>query len=87
MDLCTDLKVARRMGSAKGGSRHWWGQRVSARALLPLSLWFAVAVVAHSRSDYAAVVAWAGSPVSAVLLGLFLVATLYHVVLGLLVVI
>lgn len=87
MSLRTPLARVRHLGSAKDGTHHWWLQRVTALALLPLILWFVISVVSLAGADHAAVAAWAGSPLSAALLILLLVATFYHAVLGLQVVI
>ena len=75
------------LGSAKEGVTHWWRQRISALALVPLTLWFVIAVIALVGADHAAFVAWVRSPMPAVLLILLLVATFYHTALGLQVVI
>ena len=75
------------LGSAKEGVEHWWRQRVPALALVPLCLWFVAAVIALVGADHAAFVAWVRSPMPAMLLILLLVATFYHVALGLQVVI
>ncbi len=75
------------LGSAKEGVAHWWAQRVTALALVPLILWFVIAVIGLVGADHGAFVAWARSPMPAVLLILLLVATFYHTALGLQVVI
>ena len=75
------------LGSAKEGVTHWWRQRVSALALVPLTLWFVIAVIALVGADHAAFVTWVRSPMPAVFLILLLVATFYHTALGLQVVI
>jgi succinate dehydrogenase / fumarate reductase membrane anchor subunit len=75
------------LGSAKEGVDHWWAQRVSAVALVPLSLWFVAAVVGLAGADRAVFVEWVRHPVPAVLLVLLLIATFYHAALGLQVVI
>ncbi len=75
------------LGSAKEGVAHWWRQRVSALALVPLTLWFVIAVIGLIGADHAAFVAWVRSPMPAVFLVLLLVATFYHTALGLQVVI
>jgi succinate dehydrogenase / fumarate reductase membrane anchor subunit len=75
------------LGSAKEGIRHWWAQRITALALVPLTLWFVVSVVALTGADRAVFVAWVSDPLPAVLLVLLLVATFYHTALGLQVVI
>ena len=75
------------LGSAKEGVGHWWRQRVSALALVPLTLWLVISVIGLIGADHAAFVAWVRSPMPAVLLILLLVATFYHTALGLQVVI
>jgi succinate dehydrogenase / fumarate reductase membrane anchor subunit len=75
------------LGSAKAGVDHWWAQRVSAIALVPLALWFVAAIVQLAGADRTVFVEWLHHPVPAVLLILLLVASLYHGALGLQVVI
>jgi succinate dehydrogenase / fumarate reductase membrane anchor subunit len=75
------------LGSAKEGVEHWWAQRVSAVALIPLGLWFAASLVALAGADRAAVLAWLHAPVQAILAILLLIAVFYHAALGLQVVI
>lgn len=85
--LRSELGRVRGLGSAKEGVGHWWAQRVTALALVPLALWFVASVVSLVGADHAAVVDWIGSPVPAVLLVLLIVATFHHAQLGLQVVI
>jgi succinate dehydrogenase / fumarate reductase membrane anchor subunit len=80
-------KRARELGSAKTGIAHWWTQRVTAVALVPLTLWFVAALVALAGHGHAAVIAWLGSPLAAILTILLLIALFQHVALGLQVVI
>jgi len=87
MSLRSPLGRVRGLGSAKDGTGHWWFQRLTALALIPLGLWFCAAVIAMTGADYSAVAAWASSPLVAGLLILLLVATFYHAALGLQVVI
>jgi succinate dehydrogenase / fumarate reductase membrane anchor subunit len=75
------------LGSAKEGVEHWWAQRVTAVALVPLVLWFVVAVITHVGADRATVIEWLRQPAPAVLLILLLGAGFYHSALGLQVVI
>jgi succinate dehydrogenase / fumarate reductase, membrane anchor subunit len=75
------------LGSAKEGVEHWWAQRVSAVALIPLGLWLAASLVALAGADRAAVLAWLHAPVQAILAILLLIAVFYHAALGLQVVI
>jgi succinate dehydrogenase / fumarate reductase, membrane anchor subunit len=83
----SDLARVRGLGSAKEGVQHWWMQRVTAIALVPLTLWFVIAVVAHTGADYVTTRAWLGSPVTFGLMVLLIGATFYHAVLGLQVVV
>ena len=85
--LRSELGRVRGLGSAKEGVHHWWAQRVSAIALIPLSLWFVANVVFLTDVDRATAIQWLGSPVTLGLMSLFLIAVIYHAVLGLQVVI
>lgn len=82
-DLRTPLSRARGLGSAKQGVHHWWAQRITAVALIPLVVWFAISLIMMSGADYAVVRAWIGSPVVMVLLTLTIVIGLHHGQLGL----
>lgn len=81
------LARAAGLGSSKSGVEHWWAERVSAVALVPLTLWFAASIIAHSGSDHAAFLAWLSAPVPALLMILLLIALFCHTALGLQVVI
>ncbi len=81
------LARARGLGATGEGLGHWWAQRMSALALIPLTIWFVVSMIALIGADYQAARDWAGSPVVAGLLILFIVATFHHTALGLQVVI
>jgi succinate dehydrogenase / fumarate reductase membrane anchor subunit len=85
--LRSDLGRVRGLGSAKEGVHHWWWQRVSAIALIPLSTWFVAELVFLTDVDRATAIGWLGSPVTLGLMSLFLIALAYHAVLGLQVVI
>jgi len=87
MSLRSDLGRVRGLGSAKEGVAHWWAQRVTAAALVPLLLWFVASLVSLAGAGHKAAVAWIGHPVHAVLLLLLLGAGLHHAHLGLQVVI
>lgn len=75
------------LGSAKEGVECWWRERVAAVALVPLTLWIAASLIAHSGSDYFAFVAWLKTPLTTLMMVLLLVALFYHMALGLQVVI
>jgi succinate dehydrogenase / fumarate reductase membrane anchor subunit len=76
------LGRARGLGSAKEGVGHWWGQRLSALALVPLVFWFVLSLVALAGAPHAAVVAWIKGPITAVLLVAMIAAVFYHMALG-----
>jgi succinate dehydrogenase / fumarate reductase membrane anchor subunit len=86
-DRRSDMARARGLGSAKEGVQHWWVQRLTALALVPLSLWFVASVICLAGGGRAELVAWLASPFSAGLLLLCLLATFWHAILGLQVVI
>ncbi|MBV9824396.1 MAG: succinate dehydrogenase, hydrophobic membrane anchor protein [Alphaproteobacteria bacterium] len=75
------------LGSAKEGVEHWWALRITSIALVPLTLWFVIAVIALLGADRTVFVAWLHHPLPAVLMILVIVATFYHAALGLQVVI
>ena len=85
--LRSPLGRVRGLGSAKEGVAHWWAQRLTGLALVPLALWFVISVISLAGADHARTVAWIASPVPAVLLVLLIAATFYHAVLGLQVVV
>lgn len=81
--LQSKLSVARGHGSAKSGVSHWWLQRVSAVALIPLSLWFVASLLKVAESsDPFALVDWLASPVQALLMVLLSFALFFHARLG-----
>jgi len=81
------LARAMGLGSAKEGVEHWWMERVSAVALVPLTLWFVASIIAHTGSDYATFIAWLRTPLASIFMILLVVALFYHIALGLQVVI
>ena len=75
------------LGSAKEGVEHWWLQRITAAALVPLSVWFVIAIIRLVGADVETVRDWVSTPIPAILLVLLLIATFWHAALGLQVVI
>ncbi|MGB3810090.1 MAG: succinate dehydrogenase, hydrophobic membrane anchor protein [Parvibaculum sp.] len=71
------------LGSARKGSQHWWAARVTAVALVPLTLWFAASIVAHAGSDYTAVIAWLRTSLTTGCMILLLIMLFHHTALGL----
>lgn len=81
------LKNVRHLGAAKEGVQHWWIQRVTAVAMIPLLLIMVVAVLKLAGGDHAAVVAAFKNPLFAILALLSILAVFWHMKLGLQVVI
>jgi succinate dehydrogenase / fumarate reductase membrane anchor subunit len=87
MSYRTPIGRARGLGSAKEGVAHWWAQRLTALALVPLVLWFVVSVIGLVGAGRVAVVDWLQAPLPAGLMILLIVATFHHAQLGVQVVI
>jgi succinate dehydrogenase / fumarate reductase membrane anchor subunit len=85
--LRSQLGRARGLGSSKSGSAHWWAQRVTAIALLPLSLYFVLSVLMLEAASRPAFAAFMARPWNAVLYLCLIAALFYHLSLGLQVVI
>ena len=87
MSLRSPLGKVLGLGTAKDGTSHWWGQRVSAVAVLLLGLWFAFMLATMDSFSHAAAVKFVASPMNSLLLLLLVVAMGYHSYLGVQVVI
>lgn len=83
----TALGKVRGLGSARNGTHHWWMQRVTAVALVPLVIWFVASIVGLVGADRAIVVSWLSMPLVSLLMALFLATAFYHLKLGLQVVV
>lgn len=86
-DLRTPLARIRGLGASKTGTKDFLHQRMTAAALVPLSLWFLVAALGQIGASHAQTAAFLGNPLNAVLMFLFLSSALYHMAIGLQVVI
>lgn len=81
--LRTPIKRARGLGAAHSGTGHFWLQRVTALALLPLSLWFVVALATRLiHADASSLSQWLHQPLVALALAAFIVALFAHARLG-----
>lgn len=87
MSLETPLHKVQGMGSAHSGVSHFWRQRVTAAALIPLTIWFAVSVLGLIGAHEAATLAFLSQPLNAILMASFVVILLFHMALGIQVVI
>jgi succinate dehydrogenase / fumarate reductase membrane anchor subunit len=83
MSFRTNLGRVRGLGSVKNGTSHWWAQRITAIALIPLSIWFIFSVVTLVGIDYSGFKIWLNKPGSVLLMVLFVLALFYHIQLGL----
>ena len=80
--LRSPLAKVRGLGSAKEGTHHFWMQRLTAIALLPLILWFCFSIAMLPNASFEEAHAWVASPLNAVLLILLLFIGFYHAMLG-----
>jgi len=82
MSLRNPLGRARGLGAAKDGTEHWWAQRLTAIALVPLSLAFVALLIAFQGLDQAGIIALMGNPLVAIIMIMFVVAGFYHMQIG-----
>lgn len=82
MNIRTPLAKARGLGSAHSGTEHWWLQRLTAVALIPLAIWMVYSALSVMLTDSNGVVSWLQSPVQALLLGAFILSGCWHGKLG-----
>ncbi|MBK1662247.1 succinate dehydrogenase, hydrophobic membrane anchor protein [Paracraurococcus ruber] len=85
--LRSPLGRVRGLGSAKGGTHHWWMQRVTSIALLPLTLWFALSAASLAGAPYEVTRDWIAQPLNAVLLLAAIGLTFHHTAAGMQVII
>ena len=78
----TPLGRVRGLGSAKSGTHHWWMQRVTSIALLPLTIWLVFSLAALAGAGFSEVQAWVARPLNAVLMLAFLGIGFHHTAAG-----
>ena len=79
MELRSPLGRVRGLGTTKeGGTAHWWAERMTAIALVPLTIWFVISAISMVGADYAEFKAWAGAHGNPVLLILYAIAVYHH---------
>jgi succinate dehydrogenase / fumarate reductase membrane anchor subunit len=82
VSLTSPLRRVLGAGPARQGVHHWWLQRLTSLALVPLSIWFVVSLLALPSLDHLTVVSWLGQSSSALLLVLFVLLGAWHSQLG-----
>jgi succinate dehydrogenase / fumarate reductase, membrane anchor subunit len=80
--LRSPLGVVSGLGSAKGGAHHWWMQRLTSIALVPLTVWFTVSILSLPSLDHVTVVSWMAQSWTSLLLILLVLVATYHSQLG-----
>lgn len=86
-NLRSPLGRARGLGSAKDGLHHWWVQRLTALALIPLTVWFVASVIGLVGTNYEQFSTWLSNPLNATIMVVFFASALHHAQLGVQVVI
>src|ERR1700719_1505978 len=87
MSLRSPLGRVLGLGSARDGTAHWWAQRVSAVALIPLTLWFIFSLLTLPGLDYETVHTWLSVPITGFLAVLLVAVLTYHSYLGTMVIV
>ncbi|MEW7007884.1 succinate dehydrogenase, hydrophobic membrane anchor protein [Lentilitoribacter sp. EG35] len=87
MDYKTPLSKVRGLGSAKEGTDHFWRQRLTAIANVPLLIFFVVFLIMYNGASYAQVIAVLSNPIVTVLFGLVVISGIIHMKLGMQVII
>ena len=87
MDMRTPLGRSRGLGSTNDGVHHWWMQRLTGIALIPLTLWFVYSAVKMSGASHAEFTTWATTHGNPILLILLIITMFHHGQLGLQVVV
>lgn len=82
-DLRTPIKKARGLGPSGEGPGHWVAERVSAIFLIPLTVFFLASIVAHAGADFPTMIAYLAHPVVTVAMIFLVVTALYHMTMGL----
>jgi succinate dehydrogenase / fumarate reductase membrane anchor subunit len=82
MSLRSPLGKVLGTGSAKEGVHHWWLQRLTSIALVPLTIWFVVSLLSLPSFEHVTVVSWMAQTSTALLLILFILVATWHSQLG-----
>jgi succinate dehydrogenase / fumarate reductase membrane anchor subunit len=82
MSLETPLHRAQGLGPSHSGVGHFWRQRITAVALIPLTVWFAISALGLAGTSIVSSLIFLSNPLNAVLMGAFILISLYHMTLG-----
>ncbi|MGB0681434.1 MAG: succinate dehydrogenase, hydrophobic membrane anchor protein [Magnetovibrionaceae bacterium] len=82
MEMRSQLGRVRGLGASQHGTGHWWAQRITAIALVPLGIWFVINIIGLIGADYDTAKAWVSHHGNAVFLSAFIIAMTYHAMLG-----
>jgi len=82
MKFRSALQRSRGLGPSHEGHNHWWLQRITSLALIPLTLWFVYSVIVLTGAEYSHAIAWMGRPLHASIMLLFIVIAIFHGELG-----
>ena len=80
--LRSPLGAVSGLGSAKSGAHHWWLQRLTSIALVPLTIWFAISILSLPSMDHVTVITWMAQSWTALLLIVLVLVATYHSQLG-----
>ncbi|TPW27046.1 succinate dehydrogenase, hydrophobic membrane anchor protein [Pararhizobium mangrovi] len=82
MSLRTPLSRVRGLGASRGGTEHFWRQRLTAVANIPLLAFFVIFVIAYNGADYETLTGALGNPIVAAIMGLVIISGLIHMRIG-----
>lgn len=83
MHFRSSLSKVHGLGPAKSGTLHWWSQRISAVALVPLTCWFLIFLELSLHAPFQDTVIWLKAPLNSTALIGWIIAAFYHAALGL----
>ncbi len=81
-DLRSPLAKAKGLGASGEGSHHFWLQRITALALIPLVLWFCFSIALLPEASYNTITLWLQSPFNAIMMALLVIVSFQHAHLG-----
>ncbi|MCK4841490.1 MAG: succinate dehydrogenase, hydrophobic membrane anchor protein [Methylococcales bacterium] len=87
MEFQTPLAKVKGLGTAKAGTGHFWMQRITAIALIPLSFWMVLFTKQFLNSTHTEIILWLASPLNISIAIAWIIAAFYHAALGLQVVV